>query len=69
MHHEVWLWNRGGYFCLLVGRDGAMGIPQGEKAWRRFAAYAPGELLEKAVAAAKAYRHAQKGMVADGRES
>ena len=50
--HEVWLWNQGGYFCLLVGRDGTLGIPQGEKAWRRFAAYAPDELIGQAVVAA-----------------
>ena len=46
---ELWLWGKGGYFTLLVGA-GTEGIPQGEKAWRRFAAYAPDILIAQAIA-------------------
>ena len=51
--HEVWVWGKGGYYPLLVGSNGTLGIPAGRQAWERFARYAPDDLIEKAVAAAE----------------
>lgn len=58
--HQVWLWGNGGYYALLVGPDGTVGIPAGREAYLRVARYAPDDVIDKAVAALEAMRERKR---------